>query len=173
MTPPTESAMFMGNLDPIEFVMVVLTAMGMYTGGLVWLMRNNSGQARDIASIREKEALDIGALRLEVNTAIEASKAVFSERLESLDQRAARSRAELRVELTAQISDVKGEVATIRKEGATKPELQAVEARLTITMTDLKDQIGKVGEKLAVIPDMKASLDLLVRHFNRAMGEKV
>lgn len=154
-----------GNVDPVEIIAVGLTVAAMYTGALIWITSR-------LAALSEKQVLDIGSLRLEQNTKVEALKESALAGLEALKSEEGKRRHDLANQAQTAILQLQSQVNQLRDGGATKAELSAVEARLTTAIAEVKVQITKMSDKLDVIPELKSEVSALVRQLRDAMGVK-
>jgi chromosome segregation ATPase len=126
---------------------------------------------KDLDAARQKEGLDIGALRSEALT-----------KLESLDQRFSKALHDAVGETTRTLASVQLQMNQMRDQSATKQELNAAEVRLVSTITEVKTEtktelaklsikVDKISEQLpailAQLNHLAATIDKIVPLFGK------
>jgi DNA repair exonuclease SbcCD ATPase subunit len=155
----------MTTIDPFEIITVCLTILALYTGVIIWITSR-------LSSLTEKEILDIGALRIEMNTKVDAAKEAFVVSMESVKSDEGKRRHDLANQAQTAVFQLQSQLNALRDGGATKAELNAVENRLQTAISKVEASVEKLSVKLDIIPEMRLEMSALARLVREAIGVK-
>jgi DNA repair exonuclease SbcCD ATPase subunit len=155
----------MTTIDPFEIITVCLTILALYTGVIIWITSR-------LSSLTEKEILDIGALRIEMNTKVDATKEAFVVSMESVKSDEGKRRHDLANQAQTAVFQLQSQLNALRDGGATKAELNAVENRLQTAISKVEASVEKLSVKLDIIPEMRLEMSALARLVREAIGVK-
>jgi DNA repair exonuclease SbcCD ATPase subunit len=122
--------------------------------------------------LTEKEILDIGALRIEMNTKVDATKEAFVVGMESVKSDEGKRRHDLANQAQTAVFQLQSQLNALRDGGATKAELNAVENRLQTAISKVEASVEKLSVKLDIIPEMRLEMSALARLVREAIGVK-
>jgi hypothetical protein len=137
---------------------LLFTAIGVWVSStiamftiLVWIIgrigATGDQLAAKISALADKEALDIGALRME-----------FSKDVERIQALEADARHRLTNETQRAVADLQGDLRRIRDTSASKDELENAESRLITSIGKIEIRVDRVDAKLEAIPAIQALL---------------
>jgi Skp family chaperone for outer membrane proteins len=130
---------------------IILVAIGQLGACIGFLLTQNNSLRKELTAkvdaLAEKEALDIGALRNEAN-----------QRDESLER-------ELSVMIRDGQASLQSQIEALRRDGATKPELKAVQQRVLENLNEFKAEtrsnLADITKKVDRLPLMELQISAI------------
>jgi hypothetical protein len=155
----------------VGIITINLSVFALYSSALAWLLGQNgklrSETKKDFERLEGKECVDIGALRIEMGSRIDGVEHNADRSLDKAQAQEAKARHDLANTMQTGLFAVQQQVNQLRDGSATKPELAAVEQRLSAALNEFKvearTEFGKIEQKVDRLPAMEAQLDGLTR----------
>jgi hypothetical protein len=155
----------------VEVVTITVTVFALYSSALAWLVGQNgklrSETKKDFERLEGKESIDIGALRIEMGTRIDGVEHNADRILDKAQAVDSKARHDLANTMQTGLFALQQQVNQLRDGSATKPELAAVEQRLSAALNEFKvearAEFGKIEQKVDRLPAMEAQLGGLTR----------
>jgi CHASE3 domain sensor protein len=130
--------------DWIGIATVTLTLFALYSSAIAWLIGQNT------------------RLRAETQRELEVLEAVAERGLDKIQAQESKSRGDLAATLQTGLQSLQQQVNQLRDGSATKPELTAVEQRLSATLNEFKAEtrtdFAKISQKVDRLPAIEAHI---------------